>query len=76
MLAVGIIGVTFWMYWYIIFSGDEVLTKNSAMKDIMIYILGALTTVSTQVASYFFGSSQGSANKSKAIDEIMRKQGN
>jgi len=75
MLAILIIGVTFWMYWYIIFSGEDVLTKTPAMKDIMIYILGALTTVSTQVASYFFGSSQGSADKSKSISELMKKKG-
>ena len=40
------------------------------MKDILIYILGALTTVSTQVASFYFGSSQGSKDKQKSIDSI------
>jgi hypothetical protein len=43
------------------------------MKDIVIYILGALTTVATQVVSYFFGSSVGSADKSKTINAIMKK---
>jgi len=67
ILAVGIIGLTFAMYFWIIQKGwggfDE-----TGMKDIVIYILGALTTVSTQVAAYFFGSSQGSKDKQKALE--------
>ncbi|MDH5480247.1 MAG: hypothetical protein OEX11_05745 [Nitrosomonas sp.] len=67
ILAVGIIGLTFAMYFWIIQKGwggfDE-----AGMKDIVIYILGALTTVSTQVAAYFFGSSQGSKDKQKALE--------
>jgi len=73
VLASFIIGLTFWMYWHIIFSGEDVLSKNPAMKDIMIYILGALTMVAIQVVSYFFGSSKGSADKSKSLAEIMNK---
>ena len=74
MLAVCIIGLTFFMYWYIVFgSGDnnKLMDPNSPMKDIVIYILGALTTVATQVVSYFFGSSSGSADKSKTLHAIM-----
>lgn len=72
-LAIGIVGLTFWMYWFIIFSGHDVLSKDREMKDIIIYILGALTTVSTQVASYFFGSSHGSSEKSKTILDLAQK---
>ena len=76
MLAVCIIGLTFFLYWYIAFSDnstDKIMAKDSPMKDIVIYILGALTTVATQVVSYFFGSSTGSADKSKTISELMKK---
>ncbi len=76
MLAVAIIALTFFMYWYIAFSDEstnKLTAPNSPMKDIVIYILGALTTVATQVVSYFFGSSVGSADKSKAINAIMKK---
>jgi hypothetical protein len=76
MLAIGIIGLTFFMYWYIVFSGDpkdSVLAQRPEMKDIIIYILGALTTIVTQVVSYFFGSSTGSADKSKTISNMMKK---
>jgi nitrate reductase NapE component len=78
VLAVGIIGLTFFMYWYIAFSDEstiKIMAPNSPMKDIVIYILGALTTVATQVVSYFFGSSSGSADKSKAINLMMKKGG-
>lgn len=76
ILAVCIIALTFFMYWYIVFSGDpkdSVLAQRPEMKDIIIYILGALTTIVTQVVSYFFGSSTGSADKSKTISALMKK---
>jgi hypothetical protein len=76
MLAIGIISLTFFMYWYIVFSGDpkdSVLAQRPEMKDVIIYILGALTTIVTQVVSYFFGSSSGSADKSKTISNMMKK---
>jgi len=75
VLAIGIIGLTFFMYWYIVFSEDSerIFKDNSSMKEIVIYILGALTTVATQVVSYFFGSSSGSAAKSESIHSIMTK---
>ncbi|MBA4368454.1 MAG: hypothetical protein C0403_12555 [Desulfobacterium sp.] len=74
VLAIGILGLTFFMYWYIVFSDDSVkiLANDSVMKDIVIYILGALTTVATQVVSYFFGSSSGSADKSKTLNAMAK----
>lgn len=75
-LAVSIIGLTFFLYWRIIFAGGDIFSDGSKlhdMKDIIIYILGALTTVSTQVASYFFGSSQGSADKHKALVQLSER---
>lgn len=72
ILAFGIIGLTFWLYWYIIFGGHNTLKEQPEMKDIIVYILGALTTVSTQVAAYFFGSSLGSTEKNKAIIDMAK----
>ena len=77
LLAFAIILLTFWMYWYIVFSGDEkgsILAQRPEMKDIIIYILGALTTVATQVVSYYFGSSSGSADKSRALSTIAKRR--
>lgn len=75
ILAVGIIGLTFSMYFLIVFGGMKELFAGG-MKEIVIYILGALTTVSTQVAAYFFGSSQGSKEKQKSLDTIVKNIGN
>lgn len=77
LLAFAIILLTFWMYWYIVFSGNEkgsILAQRPEMKDIIIYILGALTTVATQVVSYYFGSSSGSADKSRALNTIAKRR--
>lgn len=72
ILALGIVCLTFFMYWYVISSADRGNMLKPETKDIVIYVLGALTTVSTQVASYFFGSSQGSADKSRALANIAK----
>jgi hypothetical protein len=36
-------------------------------KDILIYILGVLSAAVTQILSYYFGSSQGSKDKSELM---------
>ena len=69
MLAVGIIGLTFALYFCII-KGDMSKIADKGVKDIVIYILGALTTISTQVAAFYFGSSQGSKDKQKSIADF------
>lgn len=69
LLAVSIIGLTFFMFFWIIQGDGQTLLQNG-MKDIVIYILGALTTIATQVVAYYFGSSQGSKDKQKSIDSI------
>jgi len=73
LMAATIVGLTFWLYWYVISGKGEILKDNN-MKDIVIYILGALTTVATQVVSYFFGSSKGSADKSAAILTMKNRE--
>jgi len=72
-LAIAIIALTFGMYWYIVFNGDKRSLDSTGMKDLIIYILGALTTIVTQVVGYFFGSSSGSAAKSKTLEAMTRK---
>ena len=72
MLAVGIVSLTFFMYFWIV-TGDMGDLVTSGVKDIVIYILGALTTISTQVVAYYFGSSQGSKDKQKSLSNIAMK---
>ncbi|MEX8497869.1 MAG: hypothetical protein AB3X41_07800 [Leptothrix ochracea] len=74
LLSIFIIGITFYLFWYILFGSDPSQLAKEGTKDIVIYILGALTTISAQVVSYFFGSSHGSAEKTKSLNAVLNKQ--
>jgi len=65
LMAVVLIALTFYLYWYVIFCPNPSI--DGARKDIIVYILGALTTIVTQVVSYFFGSSKGSSDKNDML---------
>jgi hypothetical protein len=69
VLALGTVGLTFLLFGIIVFA--EV---KSDANDIIIYVLGALTSAVTMVLGYYFGSSQGSKEKSLQLDEIMDKK--
>jgi hypothetical protein len=55
-------------------AGHPVPGINATQKDIIIYILGVLSAAVTQILGYYFGSSKGSAEKSKAIDVALAQQ--
>jgi hypothetical protein len=69
ILALGIIGLTFALFGVVMFDNTPV---ESSRKDILIYVLGVLSAVSTQVASYYFGSSAGSKEKTDALKEALK----
>ena len=69
VLALGTVGLTFLLFGIIVFA--EV--KPEA-KDIIIYVLGALTSAVTMVLGYYFGSSAGSKEKSQQLDDILEKK--
>jgi hypothetical protein len=69
ILALGTVGLTFILFAVIIFVDVD---ANS--KDILIYVLGALTSAVTMVLGYYFGSSAGSKEKSQQLDEILEKR--
>jgi hypothetical protein len=73
LLAFSIMGLTFILYTVVIYGSTKEGFLRPETKDIVIYILGALTTVATQVVSYFFGSSSGSADKSKALNALAKR---
>lgn len=66
ILALSVIALTFVLFYIIMFK------PVGAEKDIIIYVLGVLSAVCTQVVSYYFGSSQGSAQKQTQIDKLIR----
>jgi hypothetical protein len=53
----------------LIFQPDVASEKA---KDIIIYVLGVLSAIITQVFSFYFGSSQGSVDKSRAIERLTK----
>jgi DNA-binding IclR family transcriptional regulator len=69
ILALGTVALTFILYGIIIFTDVD-----EQSKDILIYVLGALTSAVTMVLGYYFGSSAGSKEKSSQIDEILGKK--
>ena len=69
VLALGTVGLTFLLFGIIVFAD----VKPEA-KDIIIYVLGALTSAVTMVLGYYFGSSAGSKEKSLQLDEILDKK--
>ncbi len=71
ILALVIIALTFVLFYWIIFSEVSMVSEK---KEIVIYILGALTTISSQVAAFFFGSSSGSKEKTQLMSR-RRKRG-
>jgi hypothetical protein len=69
LLALGIIGITMTLFSLVMFDTTPV---DASRKDILIYVLGVLSAVSTQVASYYFGSSSGSKEKTDALKEALK----
>ena len=45
---------------------------EGTQKDIVIYILGVLSTITTQIFAFYFGSSQGSKEKTEALRRLVK----
>ena len=67
VLALGTVGLTFILFGVIIFTD-----VNAESKDILIYVLGALTSAVTMVLGYYFGSSAGSKEKDSKIKDLIK----
>ena len=67
VLALGTVGLTFILFGVIIFTDVD-----ADSKDILIYVLGALTSAVTMVLGYYFGSSAGSKEKDSKIKDMMK----
>lgn len=69
VLALGVISLTFILFGVVMFDNNPV---DSTRKDILIYILGVLSAISTQIVSYYFGSSQGSKDKADQLKQVLK----
>ncbi len=72
-LALGTTTITLILFFVLIFSKQSLPDDK---KDIILYILGVLSATLTQIYSYYFGSSAGSAAKSHTIANKMNKDTN
>lgn len=69
VLALFVTALTFILFAVLMFDSSPV---EPSRKDILVYVLGALTAISTQVISYYFGSSIGSKNKSDQLERVIK----
>ena len=69
ILALGIVTLTFVLFAIVMFDETPV---DASRKDILIYVLGVLSAIATQIVSYYFGSSQGSKEKSDQLREALK----
>ena len=67
ILALSITGLSFVLFGVIIF-----MEVTPQAKDILIYVLGVLSALVPQVASYYFGSSMGSKDKSEELRKVLK----
>lgn len=62
VIALGVLVLSFALFGVLVF-----IEVRPEAKDILIYVLGVLSSAVTQILSYYFGSSQGSKDKSEAL---------
>lgn len=68
-LAIAIVVLTFVLFGIVMFQKVPV---DPSRKDILIYVLGVLSAVATQVVSYYFGSSSGSNQKNDILKDAIK----
>ena len=69
ILALSILLLTFILFGVVMFDNAPV---EASRKDILIYVLGVLSAIATQIVSYYFGSSQGSKDKGEQLKEALK----
>ena len=69
-LALGTTFITLLLFFILIFRPG---TVPESSKEIILYILGVLSAILSQIYSYYFGSSAGSADKSRTIASFKEK---
>ncbi|UFS56926.1 holin family protein [Comamonadaceae bacterium M7527] len=67
VLAMGTVVMTFIMFAVLVF-----VDVQPGQKDILIYLLGALSSAMTIILSYYFGSSSGSAAKDSKLHGLIK----
>jgi hypothetical protein len=68
IIAIGTVVATFILFYALLFKH-----VNGIEQNIIIFILGVLSSNMTQILSYYFGSSKGADDKMKVIDTLSQK---
>jgi hypothetical protein len=67
-LAIGVLLASFVLFGVLMFDEGRI---DPSRKDILIYILGVLSAICTQIIAYYFGSSAGSTAKDQTIKRAL-----
>lgn len=70
VLAIGTLVLSFILFYIVAFDTNSFSSMN---KDIIIYILGVLSAIDTQIIGYYFGSSSSSAQKTTTLENLIKK---
>ena len=70
ILAIGVLVLSFVLFYIVSFDTDLISPKN---KDVIIYILGVLSAIDTQIVGYYFGSSSGSQQGRDFLEGMVKK---
>ena len=68
VLALGVVGLAFALIAVLMF-----VNTPQDQQQLIIFALGFITSAAGQVLSFYFGSSQGSKDKNKEIQEMLKK---
>jgi hypothetical protein len=68
VLALGVVGLAFTLIGVLMF-----VNTPQDQQQIIIFALGFITSAAGQVLSFYFGSSQGSKDKAKEIEGMLKK---
>jgi len=68
ILALGTVGIAFLLIGILMFKNVP-----TDQQQIIIFALGFITSASSQVLSFYFGSSQGSKDKTKELEGMMKR---
>jgi CDP-diglyceride synthetase len=69
VLALGLLSLTFLLFAIVMFDNTPV---ESTRKDLLVYVLGVLSAISTQIVAYYFGSSIGSKDKAEQLKDVLK----
>lgn len=67
VLAIGCLSLSFLLFYQVFWIG-----VGDEKKEVLIYILGVLSSMDMAILTYYFGSSSGSAKKTMMIEEALR----